>query len=221
MPCEPGSRVSRGHARCSLVPGSILLGTFRSRRAQRTSVGAHAPPPADVYDGSGGSAGRLADHGESMASSSGSAYSAAREPDDGEWDALRTLDDILAWARVAGTMDYIPSQRGSLLVAAGGDIDTSIEEFAAIPVDNFLHILDTLWVYSASTEPGDSRSQDMTTSPSEIIKARAVSAHHVARIWVGAETSRAWKPRRLSYTDTKDQEYRDAKLHSPQAPRRY
>ena len=55
-----------------------------------------------------------------MASPSGSAYSAAREPEEGEWEALRTLDDVLAWARIGGAMDYVPSQRESLLIAAGG-----------------------------------------------------------------------------------------------------
>ena len=152
-----------------------------------------------------------------MASSSGSAYSAAREPEEGEWEALRTLDDILAWARIGGAMDYVPSQRGSLLIAAGGGVDTTIEEFAAIPTDNYMHIMENLWMYSASKEPGDSWSQDMTTAPSEMIKARGISAHHVARIWVGAETSRAQKCRRINYTDTKDQEYRDAKLSALQA----
>ena len=68
----------------------------------------------------------------------GSAYSAAREPEDGEWETLRTLDDILAWARIGGAMDYVPSQRGSLMIAAGGDAETTIQEIAAIPTDNFL-----------------------------------------------------------------------------------
>ena len=89
-----------------------------------------------------------------MATTSASFYSAAREPDGGEWEDLRTLDDILAWARIGGAMDYVPSQRGSLMIAAGGDVETTIEEFAAIPTDNFLHILESFWMYSLSKEPG-------------------------------------------------------------------
>ena len=147
----------------------------------------------------------------------GSAYSAAREPEDDEWDTLRTLDDILVWARIGGSMDYVPSQRGSLMIAAGGDAETTIQEFAAIPTEHFLHLIDSLWTYSQSLEAGDSYSQDMVTAPSVIVKARAISAHHAARLWVGADYTRVSKSRRLNYSDSKEQEYRDAKLLALQA----
>ena len=116
-----------------------------------------------------------------MTTTSASFYSAAREPEAGEWENLHTLDDILAWARIGGAMDYVPSQRGSLMIAAGGDAETTIQEFAAIPMDNYLNLIDSLWTYSLSQVAGDSYSQDATTTPSEIVKARAISAHHVAR----------------------------------------
>ena len=113
-------------------------------------------------------------------------------------------------------MDYGPSQQGSLLIALGADVDTSIDEFASIPVQNF-NTLETVWLHSESTEPDDHNSQDLAIKPSEIVKARARSAHHVARIWIGAETTRAYKTRRLNHDDNKSQEYRDAKLAALQA----
>ena len=95
---------------------------------------------------------------------SDSPYSAAREPEDDEWQNLLTLDDILAWANIGGAMDYMPSQRGSLVIAAGGDAATTIQEFAAIPIDQFLYLIDNLWTYSNSQAAGDIYSQDMTTN---------------------------------------------------------
>ncbi len=84
------------------------------------------------------------------------------------------------------------------MIAAGGDAATTIQEFAAIPIDQFLYLIDNLWTYSMSQTAGDDYSQDMTTTPSVIVKARAVSAHHVARLWVGADTTRASKYRRIN-----------------------
>ena len=100
-------------------------------------------------------------------------------------------------------MDYGPSQQGSLLVALGADADTTIEEFASIPDTNFFTTLETVWLHSDSIVRDDYSNQDLTIKPSEIVKARARSAHHVARIWIGAETTRAYKSRRLVHDDTK------------------
>ena len=152
-----------------------------------------------------------------MTSSEASSSSGAREPTEGEWAALETLADILSWSRLTGTMEYGPSQQGSLLVALGADVNTSVDEFAAIPVQNFLNTLESVWLHSESTERDDHGNVELAITPTEIVKARARSAHHVARIWVGAETTRAYKSRRLNHEDNKSQEYRDAKLAALQA----
>ena len=141
-----------------------------------------------------------------------SASSGAREPTDDEWAAMHSWDDIFAWARLKGTLDYTPSQRGSLLFALGADNDTSIEEFAAIPVENIFNCLENVWLYSESSDPDDGNIQDLIINPSEIVKGRAMSAHHVARIWSGVETTREYKVRRLDLVDAKSKAYRDAKL---------
>ena len=125
---------------------------------------------------------------------------------------MSSLSDILKWSRLVGSTWYLPSQQGSLLTALGAETDTTIEEFAAIPVDNFSNVIENMWFYSESFEPEDQRRQVLEVTPTEIVKARARSAHHAARIWVGAETTRAYKARRLDHLGTQTQEYRDAKL---------
>ena len=120
------------------------------------------------------------------------AYGGAREPTTDEWAGIHSLGDILTWARLTGTMDYGPSQQGSLLIALGGDMDTSIDEFASISVPNFFNTIETVWLHSESTVRDDYSSQDLVIKPSDIVKARAGSAHHVARIWIGSETTRAY-----------------------------
>ncbi len=109
-----------------------------------------------------------------------SAASGAREPTDDEWAAMHSLDDIFAWARLKGTLDYTPSQRSLLLFAWGADNDTTIEEFAAIPVENISNSLESVWLYSESSDPDDGNIQDLIIKPSEIVKGRAMSTHHVA-----------------------------------------
>ena len=99
-------------------------------------------------------------------------------------------------------MEYGPSQQGSLLIAVGADLSTSIEEFAAIPTENFFSVVDTVWLHSQSFSPDDQRNPELIVQPNEIVKGRARSAQHVARIWIGAETSRAVKARRLEDSQT-------------------
>jgi len=99
----------------------------------------------------------------------------------------------------------------------GADGDTTIDEFAAIPVSNFLRAIEEIWLHSESNDVDDGLPTDLVVRPSEIVKGRATSAHHVARIWSGVEVSRATKARRLDLDDTKAQSYRDAKLLALQA----
>ena len=153
----------------------------------------------------------------SAAISTPSAYSAAREPLLDEWDTLHSLADILAWAKLKGSVAYAPSQAGSLLAALGAEADTSVEEFAAIPEDTFLHIIREVWHYSASEVLEDGFDTDLGIKPSAIKLGHAVSAHYVARIWSGVESTRAHKIRRTTAQDTAASEYRDAKLKALQA----
>ena len=130
-----------------------------------------------------------------------------------------------AAGEVKASVYVIPGSRPRYVLAiaswAPGNVTVSVQfgaaigshpKVSAIPIDNFLYLIDNLWTYSMSQTAGDNHSQDMTTNPSVIVKARAVSAHHVARLWVGADTTRASKYRRINYSEAKDQEYRDAKL---------
>ena len=59
---------------------------------------------------------------------------------------MRTLADILTWSKLKGSVDYPPSQAGSLITALGAEHDTSIEEFAAIPEDTFLQVIRDVWL---------------------------------------------------------------------------
>ena len=50
-----------------------------------------------------------------------SAYAGAREPTPDEWSTMQDLGDILDWAKLKGSAEHLPSQRGSLLTALGAD----------------------------------------------------------------------------------------------------
>ena len=130
---------------------------------------------------------------------------------------MESLQDIFTWARLKGNIDYSPSQSGTLLAAVGADEDTTIDELAAISTERFFHAADANWMRSESNDPDDSKSTDLIVKPAEITIGRAMSAHHVARLWSGVESSRAAKARRTQYDDSKAQNYRDAKLIALQA----
>ena len=128
-----------------------------------------------------------------MSSSSG-----VREPTVDEFNSFINLVDILNWPKLKGSMEHQPSQQGSLLNALGADADITIDEFASIPPDEFEHILQDTWYYSESVAADDGLSVDPTIRPPAIVKARARAAHHAARLWIGAEDTRATKCRRLN-----------------------
>ena len=138
-----------------------------------------------------------------MASPSG-----VREPTGEEFNGMASMADIMQWSRLTGTMSHFPSQQGSLIVALGADPGISIEEFAAVPADEYDNILSDIWYYSESVTAGDDRPTELTIQPSAIVKARARSAHHAARLWIGAEDTRAVKSRRLDA----ESDYRAKKL---------
>ena len=144
--------------------------------------------------------------------SAGASYSGAREPCDGDWDNLHTLSEILTWAGLNGSTAHTSSQQGSLLAALGADALTSTDEFAAIPIEDFIHVLDSVWLHGDSVVEGDLRDEELKMTPSAMVKARTRSAHHTARIWAGVDTTRASKPRRVEEQDSRVQLYRDAKL---------
>ena len=98
-----------------------------------------------------------------------SPYAAAREPSPDEWATLHSLADILAWAKLKGSVAYAPSQAGSLLSALGAETDTEVEEFAAIPEETFLQTIGHVWLYSASNDPDDGLDTDLSTKPTVII----------------------------------------------------
>ena len=110
---------------------------------------------------------------------------------------MNNLGDILTWAKLKGSVDYAPSQIGTLLAALGAEADTEVGEFAAIPRETFLDAIATVWQYSASNESDDGQDTDPNIRPTPILKGRAVSAHYAARIWCGVETTRAHKIRRI------------------------
>ena len=143
-----------------------------------------------------------------MSSSSG-----VREPTADEFNSFVNLVDIMTWSKLKGSMDHQPSQQGSLLNALGADADITIDEFASIPPDEFEHILQDTWYYSESVAADDGLSVDPTIRPPAIVKARARSAHHAARLWIGAEDTRATKCRRLN----DEAEYRAKKLLAMQS----
>ena len=156
----------------------------------------------------------------SMASSSGAPSAAvfgAREPTADDFQSMDTLQDIFTWAKIKGLIGYLPSQSATLLAAVGGDDDTSIEELAAIPPDRFLAAMENTWTYSESNELDDGLSTDTNVKPNEMKLAHAVSAHHVARLWCGVESSRAAKARRLEQAEASESTYRFAKLEALQA----
>ena len=130
---------------------------------------------------------------------------------------MESLADIFTWARVKGSADNPVSQMGSLLLALGADEDVTIEEFASIPVANFTRVIEDVWLHSGSNAVDDGNDTELNVRPSEIIKGRATSAHHVARIWAGIESPRAAKARKSDIDDNKSQSYRDAKLAALQA----
>ena len=109
-------------------------------------------------------------------------YAGSREPTQDEWAALHNLEDILDWAKIKGSVDYPPSQRGSLLAALGAEPDTTVEEFAAIPEDACIETIHSVWEYGASCSPDDGLDTDTNIKPTPMVKGRAVSAHYVARI---------------------------------------
>ncbi|MCH1521551.1 MAG: hypothetical protein L7T80_01840 [Arenicellales bacterium] len=125
---------------------------------------------------------------------------------------MTTLNDIFTWAKLKGSVEYAESQVGSFLLALGADDDVTVDEFASIPVANVSRVIDEVWLHSNSNDPSDGLNTELVIKPTEFIKARAMSAHHVARIWAGFVDSRAAKARKTQTEDTKAQDYRDAKL---------
>ena len=63
----------------------------------------------------------------SSTGTSTTSYAGSREPTQDEWAGLHNLDDILAWAKIKGSVEYPPSQRGSLLAALGAEPYTTVE----------------------------------------------------------------------------------------------
>ena len=149
--------------------------------------------------------------------SSADAVSSAREPTLDEFANLSTLQDILTWAKIKGSIDYAPSQSATLLAAIGGEADTSIDELAAIPPDRFLFHMENTWTYSDSNDREDLNSTELVIKPSAMKVSHAMSAHHCARMWNGVESSRAAKARRLDQAESNAATYRSAKLEALQA----
>ena len=118
-----------------------------------------------------------------------------KEPTFDEFQSMSTLNDIFTWAKLKGSVEYAESQVGSFLLALGADDDVTIDEFASIPVANVSRVIDEVWLHSKSNDPSDGLNTELIVKPTEFIKARAMSAHHVARIWAGFVDSRA-----VSYT---------------------
>ena len=148
---------------------------------------------------------------------SSGAYTAAREPKNAdEWSTLQDLSDILTWAGLAGSTDYGPSPQGSLLASLGADSMTTVEEFGAIEIDDFSTAVDKVWLHSESVNLEDFRSTELTITPSAIMKMRARSAHHTARIWSGIDFTRNTKRQKLDEQEAKMQQYRDSKLAAMQ-----
>ena len=95
---------------------------------------------------------------------------------------MHNMEDIMTWSRFKGSMTHTPSQQGSLIIALGAEPDISIDEFAAVPGDEFDTILNDTWHYSDSAAADDGLSTELSLRPSAIVKARARSAHHAARL---------------------------------------
>ena len=100
---------------------------------------------------------------------------------------MESIQDIFTWARIKGSILYGPSQAATLLAAVGGDEDTTIPEFAAMPTDRFFAAIEANWLHAESSEMEDMKSTDIAVKPSEMTLAKAVSAHHVARLWNGVD----------------------------------
>ena len=128
-----------------------------------------------------------------------------KEPTYDEFQSMNTLNDIFTWSKLKGSVEYAESQVGSLLLSVGADDDVTIEEFASIPVASVSRVIDEVWLHSKSNEQYDGFNTELVVKPTEFIKARAMSAHHVARIWAGFVDSRAAKTRRIETEATKAQ----------------
>jgi len=90
-----------------------------------------------------------------------SSTSGVKEPTAEEFTTFITFTDIMVWSKLKGSIIYPPSQQGSLLTAIGADIDISIDEFAAIPPDEFDQLLCETWYYSASEVQDDGLSTEL------------------------------------------------------------
>ena len=146
----------------------------------------------------------------------GASYSGAREPSRHEWEELHTLSEILKWAGLNGCPSYTSSEQGSLLAALGADAFTSTEEFAAIPIEDYICVVDSVWLHGTSITQDDFLDTELKVNPSAMTRSRARSAHHTARLWAGVDITRDAKRLRVDDQEAKVQQYRDSKLAAMQ-----
>ena len=126
-----------------------------------------------------------------MSSTRGSSSRAMVEPTPEELQEIRSVFDLLTWAKIDGDTEWPPSMAATYMRLFGITSGTDISDFASIETEDFEAVLPT-WRYSNTENGYDGRigeEVDLDVNPSLIILGRARRCHHAARIWSKLEYS--------------------------------
>ena len=137
-----------------------------------------------------------------MSSTRGSSSRAIVEPTPEEMQEIRSVFDLLTWAKIEGDTEWAPSMVSTFTKLFGITSSTDIVDFASIEKADFDAVLPT-WRYSEVANAYDGQSGDdvaLDVVPSLIILGRARRCHHAARVWS-----------KLEYSQLEIAEYEDEK----------
>ena len=113
------------------------------------------------------------------------------EPTTEEMLEIHSIHDLMAWAKIGGDADWVPSPAATYMQLFGMSASTDIIDFASIEPADFEAVIPT-WRYSLTENAYDGHigeEVDLDLAPSLIMLGRARRCYHAARVWAKLEYS--------------------------------